>query len=268
MTSLSQSPECIEHRPSALRVSGKFRSKLEARVAQEMNSLGVSWDYERRVRLPGGGFIPYLPDFSILASPPELKLPSWVECKPQEFLYELRGAMGIDRAYGDKFKNSIAVPGVDSNSLLGLGFKELSKPKRLAELSGECVLVVGRVGACESLSVKMSAEKIIFSRSHPFVNQVGVEKAKEREKRFKEAQERADSCRLQETASRQVLRIRNRLIVAKIINQNAHGRNKYPGSCSGCKVHFDAGKGFLFHACVDSPSKHFYLVCEDCIEAQ
>lgn len=268
MTSLSQSPKCIEHRPNALRVSGKFRSQLEARVAQEMNSLGVSWDYERRVSLPGGGSIPYLPDFFILSSPVELELPRWVECKPQEFLYELRGAMGIDRAYGDKFKNSIAVLGVDSKSLLGLGFKELAKPKRLAELSGECVLVIGRVGAYESLSVEMSPERIIFSRSHPFVNQVGIKKAKEREERFRQAQERANSYRLQEASLRRTSRIRNRLMVAKIINQNAHGKNKYAGRCSGCNMHLGAGKGFLFHACVDSSSKQFYVVCQDCIEAQ
>lgn len=268
MTSLSRRSNCIEHRPNSLPLSGEFRSQLEARVAQEMDSLGVSWEYEQQVRLPGGKLIPYLPDFSIVASPPELELPDWVECKPLQYLYDLREAMGIDRRYGDKFGSPIAVLGVNSYSLQSLKLIELAKPKRLAELSGKCVLVVGTVGACNTLSVEMGPEKMIFSRNHPFVNQHGIEKAKEKERRIKRAQEEAESSRLREMQHREALRIQNRLIIAKIINQDARGRNKYRGNCAGCQVHLDEREGFLFHACVDGSSKQFYVVCQQCIEAQ
>lgn len=275
MKSFYQGVSCIEHSPSGLQNSGEFRSRLEALVAQEMTSLGVSWKYEHPVSLPNGRSVNYLPDFLITHSPAELQLPRWVECKPQEFLYDLRTAMGIDRAHGERFKSPIAVSDVDSRVLSGLGFLELAKPKRLSEVSGESVLVVGRVRGIETLSVEMEPEKIIFSRSHPLVNQLGIQKDKERKERLAELQRKAYArqANLAAANSRMELvartaRIRNRLNVAKVINQSEKGRNKYNGQCFGCSSYIQAGKGFLFHASVNGAGWQFYVICKDCIEAQ
>lgn len=275
MNSFYQGVSCIEHRPSGLQNSGKFRSRLEALVAQEMTRLGVSWEYEHPVSLPDGRFINYLPDFLITHSPGELQLPRWVECKPQEFLYDLRTSMDIDRAYGERFKSPIAVSDVDSRVLSDLGFLELAKPKRLAEISGESVLTVGRVKGTETLSIEMGPSKIIFSRSHPLVNQLGIQKAKDRKERFVELQRKADAHRASLRAAShraefaaKTARMRNRLAVAEVINQAEKGRNRYCGRCFGCDNYVQAGEGFLFHACIDGIAKHFYVICKDCMEAQ
>lgn len=154
-----------------------YRSQLEREVAAELDRLDVAYSYELAVTLPDRPRIPYLPDFTIEADASHLGLPRWIECKPQQMLYTLRDVTGVTRRAGEYFKTDVNVEGLKAQDLMVREMEELAKPKRLAELSGDDVLLVGGVQGTSTLSVLLTPTGAVFSRSHVFVNQRGHERA-------------------------------------------------------------------------------------------
>lgn len=239
----------------------KFRSQLEVLVAKELDAHGVSWEYERPIWGRDGLPLHYLPDFTIKSADPALQLPMFVEAKPQDFLYSLRDLLGVTRRHGDRFAGEVICENVTAKDLRDLFVQELWKPKRLAELSGESTLVVGTVGAVSSLSVEMLADSIKFSRQHPFVNWVGIQKAKERElKRLQweaEAQERQRLWREQQELNRES-KVRETLQFKHL------GVTKWDRHCYGCRAAVQAGSGSLRKVQFVDGGYEWRVLCSSC----
>lgn len=242
----------------------EFRSHLEVLVAQELDEHGVNWEYERPVVMPSGAEIRYLPDFTINKAEPALQLPRWVEAKPQQFLYDLRDALGVTRRHGERFSGEIAHESVTSKDLQDLLVQELWKPKRLAELTNESVLVVGTVGGTSCLSIEMCADSIRFSRQHPFVNWLGIQKAKERER--KRLQWEAEAAERQR-AWQQEQEIKRQAMVGQVREtlQFKHlGPTKWNRSCFGCHAFVQAGAGSLRKVQFTDGSHEWRVLCSNC----
>ena len=245
-----------------------FRSHLEVLVAQELDEHGVNWDYERPVVLPRGPEVRYLPDFTINSADHALQLPQWVEAKPQQFLYDLRDVLGVTRRHGERFSGEIRHENVTSKNLQDLLVKELWKPKRLAELTGKSVLVVGTVGGTSSLSIEMCADSIRFSRQHPFVNWLGIQKSQERErKRLQWQVETAERQRVwqeQQEQKRQVM-VRQ---VRETLQFKHFGPTKWNRGCFGCGTFVQAGNGSLRKAEFTDGSHEWRVLCSSCCHQQ
>ena len=241
-----------------------FRSHLEVLVARELDEHQVKWDYERPVQLANQQPLRYLPDFTINSAASELELPRWVEAKPQDFLYSLRDLLGITRKHGDRFAGVITYENIKAKDLQDMLVQELWKPKRLAELTGESVLVIGTVGATSSLSVEMCANSIRFSRQHPFVNWIGIQKARERErKRLQweaEAAERRQAW-LQQQEQQQRIGARR---VEEALRFRHLGATKWNTTCSGCRSFVLAGSGSLRKVQFTDGSHQWRVLCSSC----
>ena len=241
-----------------------FRSHLEVLVAQELDEHGVNWDYERFVVLPDGPQVRYLPDFTINNANLALQLPQWVEAKPQQFLYDLRDVLGVTRRHGERFSGEIRHENVTAKNLQDLLVQELWKPKRLAELTGKSVLIVGTVGGTSSLSIEMFPDSIQFSRQHPFVNWLGIQKAKERERKrleFEaEAAERQRAWREQQELNRQAMarQLRETLQLKHL------GPTKWNRGCFGCGMFVQAGSGSLRKAEFTDGTSEWRVLCFSC----
>ena len=248
-------------------------------MAEELLALGVEFEYERPAETPAGACRFYLPDFTITQAPVALQLPRWVEVKPQEMLYTLRDDLRISRTHGERFKGEIGVQDCDAARLHGMGHVELCKPKRLAELTGESVLVVGGVGGTERMSIEMRRALIVFSRSHPIVNQEGLRKRQEREQRRAEYQRERDeysakcqqeaAARQQRWAQAELDRARlagqeRRAIMAKLRATPTTKRNKFDARCFGCAGVVAAHSGHLYGTPGAVGSSVWRVLCEPC----
>lgn len=257
----------------------QFRSALEEKVAQELDRLEVEWAYERQVVLPDGSSPYYLPDFTILDVPSsgiDLQLPKWVEAKPMQFLYDVRDMSGVTRRYSDKFTDDVPVRGVDSAVLRGWG-SELWKQKMLAEVTGEPVLVVGCVGAVSSLSILCTDRELVMSRRHPFVNQVGVERERQRAERDEQRQiEQRKWQHHREQLQRQAdERQRERdqadathrhRLMEYIKRQPKSRRNGYDQSCQNCAAVVQAQHGWLYSVPLTNSTNRWVVICGACLE--
>lgn len=247
-------------------MNAKFRSHLESDVAQELNDMGVEWTYEERVTHPNAASLPYLPDFTIKQSPNELRLPRWVEVKPQPFLYDLRDALKITRKYGEYFKGEVTQE--CDYLFLRSRHSELWKPKRLAELTGESVLVVGGVLGTARLSIELRPNDIVFSREHPFVNWTGVQRKREREQREQrwrvEQEARARWCAQVEAQRLEAEAQRRRAALQAATPGRQRGANRHDAGCDGCGKRVWAGMGSLY--AVDNPggATRWLVICDDC----
>ena len=241
-----------------------FRSQLEVKVAGELDHLGVAWEYEVPVKLPDGRSPRYLPDFLIKDANDDLRLPMWVECKPQDFLYSLRDLLGVTRRYGDRFSGEVECSDVTASDLRGMMIEELWKPKLLAEMTGESVLVVGTVGGMSSLSIEMAPNVVRFSRAHPFVNWVGIQKAKERERREREWEvQRAERQRLYEETQANIRAAKMRE-VEETLRFRHLGPTKWGKSCFGCSSFVNAGSGSLRKVLFTDGSQEWRVLCNEC----
>ena len=145
-----------------------FRSALEAKVAEELDTLSVKWAYELDLHkaLIWPEELPYLPDFTIRAPLPEgLDLPTWIEVKPPDLLFALRDHVGQPERFNGTYREDIT-----AQDMREAGLEEIWKPKRLAELSSYTVLVVYQINRNRSLSILMTADYIELSKTHPLVN--------------------------------------------------------------------------------------------------
>jgi hypothetical protein len=241
-----------------------FRSHLEVLVAQELDQHGIDWDYEKPVILPNGPAVRYLPDFTINSADQAFYLPRWVEAKPQQFLYDLRDVLGVTRRHGERFSGEIQQENVNSKDLQNLLVQELWKPKRLAELTGESVLVVGTVGGTSCLSIEMCADSIRFSRSHPFVNWLGLQKAKERQRKQLqyeiEAAERQRVWKERQELNRQAIKHQ----VRETLQFKHLGPTKWSKGCFGCNAFVQAGTGSLRKVEFTDGSNEWRVLCSNC----
>lgn len=171
----------------------EFRSGLEARVAEQLDALGVVWRYEVDAHKAASWFagsyepapprVRYLPDFAVMEAPEYLQLPLWVEVKPASLLYAVRDHLGCPERFTDDF-----ISDVDSRSIEGAGLEEIWKPKKLAEVYERDVLVVSEINRNRTLSILMKPGQVVLSRRHPAVNhrQVIADRARaEREAQWK-----------------------------------------------------------------------------------
>ena len=247
---------------------GKFRSQLEVLVASELTARGVDWSYEAPVTLRSGSQLRYLPDFLIHNASADLELPKWVECKPQQFLYDLRDTLELTRRYGDKFGAPIELEGCDAQELKNREIQELWKPKRLAELTGESVLVIGGVGRVSTLTIQMNPTSITFSRKNPFVNWKAVEQAREREIRDAQYRELAAQRQAEYEAAAEARKqneIQRRADLLRHVRQaSPRGSNRYEGDCCDCGATVPAGIGSLRSVLFADRSSRFFVLCPSC----
>lgn len=210
----------------------QFRSGLEAAVAREFDRLGVEWAYEE----PVDG-VRYLPDFTIYYAPEDLDLPRWVEVKPADLLYSVRDHFGAPERFDDDLTFRCS-----SDDLKAAGIEEIWKPKKLAELVGEGVLVVSKIARNRSLSVSMWTNVVVLSRSHPCVNHRQVEleqeRAEEQERRRIAYQRQREQ---QEAADRKY--VDGLIVLAKEFGRPA----RYGGWCVACHRQRDAEQLVILH---------------------
>jgi hypothetical protein len=246
--------------------SHQFRSQLEARVASELDRHHVRYDYESREGLPALSELQYLPDFRVISAPLELQLPVWIECKPQQFLYDLRDWLNVTRKYGEYFSEPVPVDGCSSSDLsrMGPNIAELAKPKRLAELTGFGVLVVGNAGVKSRLSVLMKQSSIVFDRQHPFVNWRGHLERLERERR--EAAAKAARARYEkEMAEAEAQRAKEEMQLIERVKAAPHRMlNRFPGDCICCGCDVVPGDGSLRSLVDSSQRRTHYILCQQC----
>lgn len=236
---------------------GGFRSELEAKVAAELDRHGVVWRYEEPVTLADGQTPHYLPDFTIDSAPDELQLPRWIEVKPAEHLYDLRTAVGIDARFGQYFDDDIVMEGLDHVNLRSIGIERIWKPKLLAELSGQSVLVVSKAGAVRHLSVEMRPDAVVFSRRHPFVNAVGIQQERERERRREE-------WRAAEAERMLIIERERAQLVARVLSAGRrYGTNGYGQSCLGCHQYVPANDGHLYWVTINNGGR-YVVICGEC----
>lgn len=247
-----------------------FRSRLETEVAAELDTHNIHWAYEQPVILPDGHSPRYLPDFTIDPLPFDspFDLPHWVEAKPQQFLYDLRDTLGVTRRAGDKFSGEVAVRNVDHKRLQGAHIEELWKPKYLAELTDEAVLLVGGVGGTSRLSVEMRKDEIVFRRDHPFVNWPGHQRTLERaEQRAESKARQAEWAATRAKAETDALAERQQRqhdLVAAARATTSSGTTRYPAHCLNCNTSIAVGSGSLRSVRFSDNSSRWYVLCSRC----
>lgn len=205
----------------ALRMQHDLRSDLEASVYSGLLKMGVQVSYEE----PSGYEVPYLPDFTwtgefeaqdqaeeyasyvtaYMASGGKCCHFRWMEVKPQEFIYKLfnecLSAQGTSaRQISPRFKGAIDYK-LDHKWLWARKswhevFEELARPKKLAEVSGNNVLVMATTGGTETLSACLTPDGIIFERNHPLVNGRGWFLQMERRRKEAERAREAEAARV------------------------------------------------------------------------
>lgn len=236
-------------------------TRIERQTHDELTRLGVQFTFDLPShRHPG---VYYQPDFKIIAAPPELKLPAFVETKPQEFLYEFFQDIGGPRMYGERFTGK-RYHKITAQWMLDYGgqvMQEFAKPKQLAEQYNVQVLIIGSVNATSRLSILMTAEHAVFDREHPFVCQEGVRKKEER--KLKEADYRAkwETERLvREQQQAEYLRQQQALIpVYKRLATASRRTNDWDNRCCCCGESTPAGTGSLFRH-----DERWLVVCPNC----
>lgn len=243
-----------------------FRSQLERDVAAELDRHAVEWRYEVRVILPGGVQPMYLPDFTIDAAPDALRLPAWVECKPQQMLYDLRDTLGVTRRAGEYFEDDVTVEGVDAAAMRAYDIAELWKPKRLAELSGEDILVVGGVARTRTLTATMRPDGVVFSRSHPFANWPGHQKRieQERQRRYwaEESQRQREQWEAQQQARELAAQAERRRSVAAIVAHFKPIEPRFASGCHGCGRH--GSDGGVYRPTFNDGAERWVRICPSC----
>jgi hypothetical protein len=207
-----------------------FRSTLEVNVAIALDDLGINWGYE----MPLDEDIRYLPDFTIHTAHEDFQCPKWIEVKPAELIYAARDYFNVP----ERFDDDIRLPATLDDFKSINPDMELCKPKYLAELSEQSVLVVYQINKHRSLSIEMRPDCAIFSRSHPLVNWKRVVLDREKEIRRQEWQrqyrqeeiERANRQREEAAADQE-----RAAQVARRFSALDHRPARFSGSCCVCR---------------------------------
>jgi hypothetical protein len=207
-----------------------FKSTSEVNVAIALNDLGIGWVYEK----PLEEDIRYRPDFTIHTASKDFQCPKWIEVKPRELIYAARDYFNVP----ERFDDDIRVPATLEDFQSINPDMELCKPKYLAELSKQSVLVVYQINKHRSLSIEMRPDCAIFSRSHPLVNWKRVVIEREKEIRRQEWQrqyrqqeiERVNRQREEAAADQE-----RAAQVARRFSELDHRPARFSGSCCVCR---------------------------------
>ncbi len=211
----------------------RFRSGLEARVAEALDDFGALWLYEE----PSGYPVNYLPDFTIIQATTDLELPQWVEVKPADLLYAIRDRARLDERFEEPVRLDLT-----SSDLSRSGFGEAAKPKALAEASGQSVLVVSALNRHRTIAAIMAPDHMVLTRSHPAVCWKQVLKDADRERERIRWEAEAEQRRLEREAEDLD---RRRQIVEYA---RANGRPaRFGGACWICHEMKPADDLIVFH---------------------
>lgn len=229
----------------------RFRSALEQQTADELDHLGVGWQYREAVILGDETKLRYRPSFTISKAPGYLQLPPWVDCVEQGLLYDLRDLLNVTQTAGEYFHEDVIVEGADAVILQDHSMEPLAKPKQLAEHVGGEILVLGCVRGNNRLSVLMRERSIVFSRYHPFVNHPGY--IKRQQKQAARENYRLEQERLQNEKRNEI---------AQIIDASTVGIvPKFVSKCYGCPDRSQTGLVWGR----DTPSgTRWVRVCPEC----
>lgn len=157
----------------------EYRSVLEANVAQELHRLGIRHRYEQLLCRP----LSYLPDFKIDDLPDDDMGPvGWIEVKPPDAIYAVRDSCGMSERF-DRPKGF----NLSRDDLAGVA-PELVKPKGLAEITGEPVLVASAINRNQTVALVMYPEFVQVTRTHPLVCWKNVLKRRDQEERRRQWQ--------------------------------------------------------------------------------
>lgn len=229
---------------------------LEKQVGNELERLGAQFTFDLPEHQCSGVY--YRPDFKILSAPPELRLPHFVEAKPQEFIYEFFRMTGAERRLGAQLRGGAKRFHITAEEIAGYGVPlmlELAKPKLLAERHGLSVLVVGAVGRDNTMSMTMHPDHVLFEKFHPLVNQSGLQKRRAREERdriWKEEsaarQKQWEQERLErEAAARKVHE--EMCVIYRLEAARSFRTNNHTGHCCICGEQVEAMTGILIYYC-------------------
>jgi len=139
----------------------EYRSVLEVNVAQELNRLGVKNRYEK-IPIPE---LSYLPDFKIDRLPdPGMGPAAWIEVKPPEAIYAVRDHFNLPERFDQPEAFEMTKDDLAQVS------PELMKPKGLAEMTGEPVVVASAINRDATVALVMYADFVEVTRQHPLVN--------------------------------------------------------------------------------------------------
>lgn len=229
-----------------------FRSASEARVAEQLDTLGVQWKYEVPAHEaltwmqaphanPPEPIDWYLPDFTILDAPEYLELPLWVEVKPAELLYALRDHVGCSERF-----EGIHRADISARTMHDAQLTEIWKPALLAERTQRDVLVVSAINRNRTLSLLMRGEWIELTRSHPAVNHRQLLAEQEREERWQRQQQEWERQRVERQAET------NKQATQIIEYAKLHGRAaRFNGWCQLCHVNQAASALVIFRSADD-----------------
>jgi hypothetical protein len=184
---------------------------------------------------------------------------TWIEVKPQDFLYQLRNTCfsTSNRAIGEHFKGPISCA-LDSGYLWDMRgshdvFKELAAPKKLAESSGRNVLVISTTTGTSTLSVYLTRNGIVFERNHPLVNsRYWANRLTREEKRREQERQAEDARRLYELERAERRREQERLVAnvkCLIASQDPSRRrvNDWSQQCLACSTAIEPRAGYLLN---------------------
>lgn len=247
-----------------------YRSALEARVGDELRSLGLIVEFEKRTDFA----VYYLPDFTITGAFENDTCAAhyaetmdayeargglgrtfkWVEAKPQDFLYTVRDDLGVKRKVGEYFKGAVNWPCTSDDFLrkhrkVEQAFRELWKPKKLAEKSGENVLVVGRVGGTQSLTILMTPTAAIFERNHPIANWPYWMADAERQRQQERYEQQSEAARIERERQQAAQQREQERLIATMRAEIKRVRlmvNLYTNRCVFCGELVPANTGHLF----------------------
>lgn len=169
-----------------------YRSVLEVNVAQELARLGIRSRYEK---IPIRE-LEYLPDFKIDHLPDAGMAPaSWIEVKPPEAIYAVRDHFNLPERFNEAEAFEMTKDDLAQVS------PELMKPKGLAEMTGEPVLVASAINRNATVALVMFADFVEVTRQHPLVNWKRV--LKDRDQAARRAQWEAQEARRRAEVERQ-----------------------------------------------------------------
>lgn len=223
----------------------RFRSQLEAAVAQELDNLGVNdWEYEKPV--PD---IRYLPDFTLDKrwADTDYQLPRWIEVKPHDLLYRVRDHFHVSERFTEDVTFSC------QSSELRRDFGEIWKPKRLAEQYGEPVLVVSVLNLHQRLSIEMHPFQIVLSRSHPAVNWKKVLADRQKEQERLAWQDRSRLARISYLEKQ----ARERAEFIEVARSKRVRPSKFDDFCRGCGRHDVPAEELV----IFKDSAYWYAIC-------
>lgn len=221
----------------------KFRSALEATVADELTKLGVSWKHELPPHVGLGWTRPahepvpepirgYLPDFTITESSNYLELPLWVEVKPADLIAAVRDHVGCPELFEEDFTSTI-----DARAMHAAKLTEIWKPKALVEDVGQEVLVVAEINKHHKTSILMTPGGIVLSRNHPTVTHRRLVLERERDERKAEQEAKRAAERAAWRAQRETLRPLPAPDPQLVAYVRENGRSAmYDATCQVCRA--------------------------------